>query len=327
MSRQKLDARTFAHQRRNRRQWLTFVRMCRYGVNNFSRNAWLSLAATAIMTITLLVIFATVVARTALVDTAAYVRDSVEMSIYLKTDTTREQAESVGAELQKLSSVREVSYQTPEQAREEFAAESKSDPAALEALNIANNKFFWILNVKVADINDPSQLKTIVKENETVKAYIDPRQEPSFEDPRASIAINKIASWVVFAEQVGIGAAILFTAISSLIVFNTIRMAIFNRKEEIKMMKLIGADRGFIRGPFIVEAVFYGFIAAVAASVIGLLVLHNVKDTLQGYGVQVHNAATFTVHYLWVVIAGMIIIGALIGIISSLLATRKYLKI
>ena len=320
MSRQKLDARTFAHQRRNRR-------MCRYGVNNFSRNAWLSLAATAIMTITLLVIFATVVARTALVDTAAYVRDSVEMSIYLKTDTTREQAESVGAELQKLSSVREVSYQTPEQAREEFAAESKSDPAALEALNIANNKFFWILNVKVADINDPSQLKTIVKENETVKAYIDPRQEPSFEDPRASIAINKIASWVVFAEQVGVGAAVLFTAISSLIVFNTIRMAIFNRKEEIKMMKLIGADRGFIRGPFIVEAVFYGFIAAVAASVIGLLVLHNVKDTLQGYGVQVHNAATFTVHYLWVVIAGMIIIGALIGIISSLLATRKYLNI
>ena len=89
MSRQKLDARTFAHQRRNRRQWLTFVRMCRYGVNNFSRNAWLSLAATAIMTITLLVIFAAAVARTALVDTAAGVRDSVEMSIYLKTDTTR----------------------------------------------------------------------------------------------------------------------------------------------------------------------------------------------------------------------------------------------
>lgn len=326
MSRQKLDARAFAHQRRQRRQWLTFVRMCRYGINNFSRNAWLSLAATAIMTITLLVILTAVVARSALVDTAAQVRDRVNMSIYLKTETTDEQAESVRQELLKLSSVKAVSYQSPAQARAEFASENKDDPETLEALNTAKDRFYGTLNVKVVDINDPSQLRSFVKDSETVKKYIDTRQEPTFEGGR-STAISTIGRWVVFAEQIGIGAAILFTAISSLIVFNTIRMAIFNRKEEIKMMKLIGADRSFIRGPFIVEAVFYGFIAAVLATAIGLLLLHGVKDNLQTYGIQIQNAATFATNYLWVVILGMILIGALIGIISSLLATRKYLKI
>lgn len=327
MSRQKLDARSFAHQRRKRRQWLTFVRMCRYGVNNFSRNAWLSLAATAIMTITLLVILAAVVSRTALVDTAAQVRDSVRMSIYLKTETTQAQAESVGSELLKLNSVREVTYETPREAREKFAAESKNDPETLAALNTASDRFFWTLNVKVVDINDPSQLQEFVKDNDVAKQYLDPSQEPSFEDDRGSAAISTIARWVVFAEQVGIGAAILFTAISSLIVFNTIRMAIFNRQEEIKMMKLIGADRGFIRGPFIVEAVFYGFIAAVVATAISLAILYSVKDSLQQYGVQIQNVAAFMSSYLWAVILGMIFVGALIGIISSLLATRKYLKI
>jgi cell division transport system permease protein len=326
MARQKLDARSFAHQRRKRRQWLTFVRMCRYGVNNFSRNAWLSLAATAVMTITLLVILAAVVARTALLDTAAEVRDKVNMSIYLKTETTNEQAESVRQELLKLSTVRTVSYESPAQAREEFAKENKNDPETLAALNTAKDSFYGTLNIKIADINDPSQLQSFVKDNETVKKYIDARQEPTFEGGR-STAISTIGRWVVFAEQIGIGAAILFTAISSLIVFNTIRMAIFNRKEEINMMKLIGADRGFIRGPFIVEAVFYGFIAAVIATTIGLLLLHSVKDNLQDYGIQIQNIANFTIHYLWAVVLGMILVGALIGIISSLFATRKYLKI
>ena len=53
-----------------------------------------------------------------------------------------------------------------------------------------------------------------------------------------------------------------FIIISALVVFDTIRMAIFNRKDEIQMMKLIGAERGFIRGPFIIESMMYGFIAA-----------------------------------------------------------------
>ena len=63
MSKRKLDSKAFAQQRRRRRRLLTFIRMVRYGVNNFSRNAWLTIAATAVMTITLLIIFATFAAR------------------------------------------------------------------------------------------------------------------------------------------------------------------------------------------------------------------------------------------------------------------------
>ncbi|MFI5212667.1 MAG: cell division protein FtsX, partial [Candidatus Saccharimonadales bacterium] len=120
---------------------------------------------------------------------------------------------------------------------------------------------------------------------------------------------------------------ILFVAISSLIVFNTIRMAIFNRKDEIQMMKLIGADRNFIRGPFIVEAVVYGFIAAVVATGLGVALLYSVRDKLLSYGVGVQSTVDLMTTYIGFVILGMIVLGAVIGVMSSLLATRRYLKI
>src|SRR3954463_8948712 len=108
MSKRKLDAKAFAHQKRKRRQWITFLRMCRYGVNNFSRNAWLTIAATAVMTITLLIIFMTLVARQVLVDTVDEIKSKVDMSIYVKTDTTDDQAQAIKKAIEKLSSVKTV---------------------------------------------------------------------------------------------------------------------------------------------------------------------------------------------------------------------------
>ena len=93
------------------------------------------------------------------------------------------------------------------------------------------------------------------------------------------------------------------------------------------MMKLIGADRNFIRGPFVVEAVVYGFIAAVIATILGLVILYASADKLLSYGVLVDNTITTVTTYIGLVLLGMIFLGALIGIISSLLATRRYLKI
>jgi len=104
-------------------------------------------------------------------------------------------------------------------------------------------------------------------------------------------------------------------------------MAIFNRKEEIQMMKLIGADRSFIRGPFVVEAMVYGFIAAVMATVLGLLALYGIKDKLNDYQIAIDGIVQGVTIYIGVVLLAMIVVGALIGVVSSLLATRKYLKI
>ena len=326
MSKRKLDAKAFAQQKRKRRQWITFLRMCRYGINNFSRNAWLTIAATAVMTITLLIIFITFVAQSVLADSVKEISDKVDMSIYLKTETTKEQANKISDELTKLSNVKRVSFISAEESREQNAQKNKDSAQILEAINQATNRNPAILRINLKDINDTSQLDQFVKTNPTLKKYISPDRPPSFAGSRRD-AIQNLGRWTDFAQKVGIGASFVFVAISSLIVFNTIRMAIFNRKEEIQMMKLIGADRSFIRGPFVVEAVVYGFIAAIVATGLGLAILFAARPGLLTYGVAIQPTIDFMTVYVAVVILAMVLLGAIIGVVSSLLATRKYLKI
>lgn len=326
MSKRKLDAKAFSQQKRHRRQWITFLRMCRYGVNNFSRNAWLTIAATAVMTITLLVVFMTLSARNVLVDTVGEIRDKIDMSIYVKTDIKKTDIDKIQDSLSRLSTVKTVSYTSPDEARERFAQDNKQNAGTLDALNEATNQFPGTFHINLKDINNTTELRAFVDNDAVLKKNIDPNREPSFAGERKS-AIENIGRWVGFAEKAGLVASAIFIAISSLIVFNTIRMAIFNRKDEIQMMKLIGADRNFIRGPFVVEAVVYGFIAAVIATGLGILILYASGDKLLSYGVLVNGTIDFVTTYLGFVLLAMIFLGGLIGVISSLLATRRYLKI
>jgi len=326
MSKRKLDSKTFAQQKRRRRQFLTFVRMCRYGVNNFSRNAWLTIAATAVMTITLLIIFTSVIAHVVLINTVSDLRTKVGMSIYLQTNTPN----SVGAQLvqqtEQLTSVQTASFETTDQVRADFIQQNSNSPSTINALTEATNDFPAVLHITVRDIDNTSQLSQFVTSNALVKQYLSPTLAPSFVGDQKA-AIQNIGKAVDFAQNVGVAAGILFVAISTLIIFNTIRMAIFNRKEEIQMMKLIGADKSFIRGPFIVEAIVYGFIAAIIATGIGMAALFSVKSTLEAYQISIDPTITFVTFYGILVLLAMIVAGAIIGVISSLLATARYLKL
>lgn len=320
------NAKAFAQAKRHRRQWLAFVRMCRYGVNNFTRNAWLTIAATAVMTITLLIILLTVVAQNVLSDTAAEVGKNIDRSIYLKTGTTEQEAKPIMDDLRKLSNVESISFVSSEAGRSKVAQENKADMGVLSALNEATNKIPATIRISLKDVNNTKQLVEFVNTNQPLKEYIDAARRPSFMGDRKA-ATDTIADWTAAAQKIGIGASVVFMAISMLIIFNTIRMAIFNRKDEIEMMKLIGADKNFIRGPFVVEAVVYGFIAAVIATGVGLAILYSARAGVGEWGLNIRPTLDMFTMYIGFVLLGMIALGAIIGMISSFLATRRYLKI
>ncbi len=322
----KVSTKVLANQRRSKRRWLTFLRMCRYGINNFSRNAWLTVAATAVMTITLLIVFVTLSARSVLLDTVDTIRERVDYSIYVRTDTPDEAAEEIEDELRALASVNTVTYVDPEEGRANFAQQHAANNDVLDAITEATNQFPGVFRVSVEDINDPSDLESYLETSELMAEYEDPDREASFAGERRA-AIESIGRAVVFAENLGLLASVIFIVISSLIVFNTIRMAIFNRKEEIQMMKLIGAERSFIRGPFVVEAVVYGILAAILALLIGIGILHFTREPLLNYEVASQSTLDFVLMYWPFVLIAMMLAGSAIGVVSSLFATRRYLKI
>jgi len=325
MSKKKMDSKSFAQRKRGRRQLLTTVRIFRYGTDSFVRNSWLSVAATAVMTITLLIIFITVAAQNVLTNTVGDLRNKVDMSIYLKTETTDADAAKIMVELKNLSSVRSVTYLSAEQVRNQIAQENSGDADVLAAIKEATNKNPGTLRVVIQDINDTSELEKFVKDDTLLKENISTDSKPSFAGERRD-TIKTIGRAVGFIQQVGITVGAVFVAISALIIFNTIRMAIFNRKEEIQMMQLIGADKSFIRGPFLVESFIYGFIAAIIATGLGLWGLFASAKTLLSY-VSIQPTIDLAMKYGVLVFLAMIGVGVFIGIVSSLLATHKYLKL
>ena len=326
IAKKKKDPKVTPQQKRHHRRLLSFYRVIRYGTDSFIRNSWLSIAATAVMTITLLIIFTAFVAQNILTDTVSQLSNKVGMSIYLKTDTTKKVGDDLVVELQKLSSVRSASFISSTAGRDRIIEINKDNSNFLEAITAATNKIPATLSVIVNNINDTSQLQDFVKENNLLKANIDPDHKPSFAGERRD-AIDKIGNAAGYAQKVGIIAGSVFVVISSLIIFNTIRMAIFNRKEEIQMMKLIGADKSFIRGPFLVESIIYGVLAAIVATGIGIWGLYGLTNTLAKDYLYIQPTTDLVTLYAGLVLLAMIAIGAVIGIISSLFATRSYLKL
>lgn len=307
-----------------RRQWITFLRILQYGVRNLSRNAWLTTAAAAVMTITLIIIASTLVARMVFADTIQQVRQKIDVSVYLKDDVTEEDTQRFIAQIKQVPIVTSVEYISKDQARNIFQQQSKTELTRLEALTqLSGNPLPASLKIKVRDPNKIDDLNKIINSDQNKDLL---GQQPSNSQAQKD-AVKRIADITQFLESAGVVSAVIFVIISVLIIFNTIRMAIFNRKDEIEMMKLIGAEKYFIRGPFIVEASLYGVLAAIISVVIVYVLLLTKADYLSSQGIVVENTVHLLKQWPVVVVFGQIAAGVLIGIISSLLAIRRYLKL
>jgi cell division transport system permease protein len=142
-------------------------------------------------------------------------------------------------------------------------------------------------------------------------------------------AIDNITKATHILGRVGIVAVALFAVISVLIIFNTIRMTIFNRRDELQIMRLLGASTSYIRGPFIVETIIYGVISAIVSILIINAIFVTASASLQATSFGLldisYSQEFFSDHY-WLLLAVQLTLGILIGAVSSLIATRRYLK-
>jgi len=279
------------------------------------------------MTITLLIIFTTLVARSVLLDTVDEIKQKVDISIYLKGGVDQTEVNRLTDKLRNQKQVVKVSYISVEEAQKDYIARNKPSQQELDAIgDLKANPFPASLRVTPKDLNNMKEIEQLVNQDKEFKEAIHPTKKPSFAGEKRE-SIKNIGQGVHVAERIGLVASLIFISISVLIIFNTIRMAIYNRKEEIEMMKLIGAEKSFIQGPFVVEAVMYGFFAAILAFIIALIGLVSLQQNLQRYGFAIADTYSFVLSASPFIMLGLIIIGALIGIISSFFAVRRHLRI
>ena len=304
----------------------TGARVVKYGAKSFVRNTWLSVAAIAIMAITLIVLSATIIATHAMNTIIHMVESQVDMSVYIKQEASTSQINNIMDRMRELETVTDVSATSPEDANrasiEKLIKENNIvDQSYIDALYEAPNKIPWTINIKLRDLNDTSELENFVNNDQSMVNMLDAKP-PSYSTTHRE-TIDNIASVMNRVELIGLGAAAVFAVIAILVVFNTIRMAIFSRKEEIYMMNLVGASRGFIMGPFLVEASFYGVVAAIIAGA----AVYSASFALKGsFGATLEPTIQLMIQYWYFVAAALLVVGILIGIISALLASRKYIK-
>lgn len=308
-----------------KRRMIVFERILKSGCINFVRNAWLAIAAIAVMVITLSIVLFSVIASATFNNTIEQITDRIDVSVYLQDSVTPEQRAQLTNQIEQLHTVEAVNYISKEDALESYKAANQNNPDLLVAISQTDNPLPASLRIKPTDPDNLGELKAFLEQPDILALQSD---ETSYSGDRKE-AIDKIANATSFFQTAGLVGIIIFTVISMLIIFNTIRMAIFNRRDELNIMRLLGASTWYIRGPFIVETILYGLIAAVISVLLCNLLFTVSSTTFEASSLgllDISFANTFFIKHYWLILTTQIAIGIVIGAASSYFATRRYLK-
>lgn len=306
--------------------WLSSKRIIRTGFLSFWRNSFVSLSSILVMTVTLFtigsLIFMSVILESVLTD----LKSKVDVNVYFIASAPENEIVKVKSSLEKMSEVAKVEYVSRDQAIADFKEKHKDDYLTLQALEeLADNPLGARLNV-IAE--DPSQYESIVKTLEDKNALS--QAGASIIDKvnyrQNKIVIDRLTQIIVGAKQIGFALAGVLMLISLLITFNTIRLVIYMSREEIAIMRLVGASNMYIRGPFVVGGIIYGFISALIAMTFFYPVTLWLGGTTTEFFGGVNLFEYYVKHFfeMFLLLLGT---GALLGAISSFLAVRKYLKV
>jgi len=310
-----------------KRKVITFTRIVRTGITNFVRNASLAVAAIAVMVVTLTIVLFSLVTSATMNHTIAQIADKINISIYLNDSVTTQQSNNLLAQLQKLPEVKSVSYISKDRALAEYKAENSNNKDLLTAINETGNPLPASIQIDPVDPSKIDQVQKILTEPSTTQLE-NPQAGTSYSGDRKA-AINQIAHAISVLKEVGVLAVVVFALVSMLIIFNTIQMAIFNRRDEIQIMRLLGASTWFIRGPFVVESVVYGIVSALISIALIDLVFVVASSALQASSLgllDINYANNYFYGNFVLLLTLQLALGIVIGAVSSFIATRRYLK-
>ena len=244
---------------------LVTKRIFKSGLQNFLRSGFVSLSSVLVITITLFIIVSSLLLGGFLNYSLDQVKNKVDVNVYFVTTAQESDILSVKKSLEALPEVSSVEYISRDQALADFKEKHKSDDLTLQALDeLGDNPLGATLNIKA---KDPSQYAGIAK-------YLDDMSSSELSQgglkiidkvnyAQNKIVIDRLNSIVNSVNTMGLWFAIVFIFISILVTFNTIRLTIFMSKDEISVMRLVGASSPYVKGPFIVSGLLCGTSAAI----------------------------------------------------------------
>lgn len=306
--------------------WTKLKRVMRTGFFNFWRDGTVTLASVLVMMVTLLVIglisFSSAILDTTLVE----LKNKIDINVTFNTSANEEDILNIKHTIESLPEVLLVTYISRDEALTLFKERHAGDQSILAALDeLGENPLGGVLNVRA---KDPSQYASVAEflESGNVLAsggftIID--RVNYFQN---KVAIDKLTGIIASADRLGFVLTLFFTIISVLIAFNTIRLTIYLARDEISVMRLVGASTTYIQGPFVVVGIIYGVVAGLLTLLLLLPLTYWLGGTTESFFVGFNIFSYYLRHFLEIAFIIMVS-GIFIGALSSALAIRKYLKV
>lgn len=306
-------------------------RILRAGLLNFWRNGFVTLSSILMMTVTLftlgMVLFTGVILNTTLHD----LRDKADMSIYFTTSAPEDQIQALSSQLKTLPEVSETLYISAEDELAAFRERHANDQLTLQALDeLGSNPFGAVLQVKAKEISQYDTIAKYVSQQSAVgtdgTSYASLIDRVDYFDQQHQAAVEQLANITDSAQKLGLIIILILVATTIAISFNTIRLAIYTARDEIAVMRLVGAGASYIRTPFMVEGVLYGVFAGLLTLSLLYPLTYWLGRTTQNFFGGINVFEYYMSHFalLVLIIMGS---GVLLGALASFLAVRRYLKI
>ncbi len=300
-------------------------RVIRAGFVGFWRNGFVSLSAIFVIAVTLIVVGSSMLMGQLLDASLVQVREKVDINVYMVTSASEDEINVLKSSLESLPDVREIVYTSREDALAQFRERHQNDELTIQALEeLGDNPLGASLSIRANETSQYESIATFLTEHQAAESPEAPLIDRiNFNQNKE--AIDKLTSIINTVERTSYIAMLILIGASILIAFNTIRLAIYTSREEISVMRLVGASNMFIRGPFVLQGILYGLIAGVLT----LLVLYPVvlwlgPGTDAFFGFNIFNYFVENFGYLFFVLVGS---GIVLGVVSSTLAIARYLRV
>lgn len=301
-------------------------RILRTGFFNFWRDGTVTLASVLMMTVTLLVIGLISFSSAILNATLVELKNKIDINVTFVTSASEEDILNIKHNIESLPEVLLVTYVSREEALTLFKERHSNDQAILAALDeLGENPLGGVLNIRA---RDPSQYASVAEflESGNVLSSGDLPIIDRVNYFQNKIAIDRLTKIIASADRLGFIAMFFLTIVSVLIAFNTIRLTIYLARDEISVMRLVGASTTYIRGPFVIVGIIYGVVASVLTLIILLPLTYWLGNTTENFFIGLNIFSYYLRHFLeiaFIITAS----GVTIGACSSALAIRKYLKV
>jgi cell division transport system permease protein len=305
-------------------QFLDFKRIFRSGFLNFLRTPFVSLASVMVMTITLMVITSLIFLQAILQFSLTEIQNKVDVTVYFVPGASESVILDLEGKIAVLPEVADTSYISADEALVEFKERHADDYVTLQALSeLGENPLGASLRVKA---KDPAQYESISRFLE--EGSLSPVESNIIDKinyGQNKLVIDRLISLSDSAKRLGLIVTIILIAISVIITFNTLRLTIYIVRDEIAVMRLVGAENHYIHGPFIVEGIMYGIIATLVTLIIFIPITLWLGNSLESFfGI---NLFTYYVSNFFQILFINILVGSALGAFSSFLAIRKYLRV